>query len=73
VHEVRTLDLKKLPSVAETIDWARVMLLLHASALDAQLVRDTLNVLLKYEIDMESVAPQISDMIDKSSRTFVAD
>jgi MoxR-like ATPase len=70
---IETRDLKKLPSVSETIDWARVMLLLHASALDAQLVRDTLNVLLKYEIDMESVAPQISDMIDKSSRTFVAD
>jgi len=73
VHEVRTLDLKKLPSVSETIDWARVMLLLHASSLDTQLVRDTLNVLLKYEIDMESVSPQISDMIDKASRAFVPD
>jgi MoxR-like ATPase len=73
VHEVRTLDLKKLPSVSETIDWARVMLLLHASALDTDLVRDTLNVLLKYEIDMESVAPQISEMIDKASRAHVPD
>ena len=54
VHEVRTLDLKKLPSVSETIDWARVMLLLHASVLDPETVRDTLNVLLKYEIDMET-------------------
>jgi MoxR-like ATPase len=73
VQEVRTLDLKKLPSVSETIDWARVMLLLHASTLDTTLVRDTLNVLLKYEIDMESVAPQISDMIDKANRAFVPD
>ena len=73
VHEVRTLDLKKLPSVSETIDWARVMLLLHASTLDTDLVRDTLNVLLKYEIDMESVAPQISEMIDKASRAHVPD
>ncbi len=73
VHEVRTLDLKKLPSVSETIDWARVMLLLHASTLDTDLVRDTLNVLLKYEIDMELVAPQISEMIDKASRAHVPD
>ena len=73
VHEVRTLDLKKLPSVSETIDWARVMLLLHASTLDPDTVRDTLNVLLKYEIDMESVAPQISEMIDKASRAHVPD
>ena len=73
MHEVRTLDLKKLPSVSETIDWARVMLLLHASSLDGHLVRDTLNVLLKYEIDMESVAPQIGDMIDKANRAFVPD
>ena len=34
VHEVRTLDLKKLPSVSETIDWARVLLLLHTSSLE---------------------------------------
>jgi MoxR-like ATPase len=73
VHEVRTLDLKKLPSVSETIDWARVMLLLHASVLDPDTVRDTLNVLLKYEIDMESVVPQISEMIDKASRAHVPD
>jgi MoxR-like ATPase len=73
VHEVRTLDLKKLPSVSETIDWARVMLLLHASTLDTEIVRDTLNVLLKYEIDMESVAPQIGEMIDKASRAHVQD
>ena len=73
VHEIRTLDLKKLPSVSETIDWARVMLLLHASVLDPDTVRDTLNVLLKYEIDMESVMPQISEMIDKASRAHVPD
>jgi len=73
VHEVRTLDLKKLPSVSETIDWARVMLLLHASVLDPDIVRDTLNVLLKYEIDMESVVPQISEMIDKASRAHIPD
>jgi MoxR-like ATPase len=73
VHEIRALDLKKLPSVSEAIDWARVLLLLHASSLDAEVVRDTLNVLLKYEIDMEAVMPQVPALIDKASRTYVPD
>ena len=49
VHAVRELDLKKKPSVSETIDWARALLVLNASSLDETLVRDTLNVILKYE------------------------
>jgi MoxR-like ATPase len=72
VHRLRALDLKKLPSVSETIDWARVLLLLHASALDPQLVRDTLNVLLKYEVDMEAAAPQVPDLVDKAVRDVVS-
>ena len=54
IHEVRTLDLKKLPSVSETIDWARVLVLLQAPELGHEIVKDTLNVLLKYEADIEA-------------------
>ena len=54
IHEVRTLDLKKLPSVSETIDWARVLVLLQAPELGHEMVKDTLNVLLKYEADIEA-------------------
>ena len=50
VQELRTLDLRKLPSVSETIDWARTLVLLHARELDSELVRSTLNVLLKFEV-----------------------
>jgi len=71
VNRLRGLDLKKLPSVSETIDWARVLLLLHASALDPQLVRDTLNVLLKYEVDMEAASPQVADLVGKAMRDIV--
>jgi len=71
VNRLRGLDLKKLPSVSETIDWARVLLLLHASALEPQLVRDTLNVLLKYEIDMEAATPQVPDLVAKAVRDVV--
>src|SRR6202453_4821258 len=53
VQQLRSLDLKKVPSVSETIDWARVMVLLHTAVLDVELVRSTLNVLLKFEADIE--------------------
>ncbi len=62
IHELRTLDLKKLPSVSETIDWARVLVLLQANELDTQIVKDTLNVLLKYEADIEAASPQVDDL-----------
>ena len=60
------MELKKLPSVSETIDWARVLVLLHARELDTQIVRDTLNVLLKYEVDIAAVEPQLLAMVDKA-------
>ncbi|WP_371815150.1 AAA family ATPase [Bradyrhizobium sp. CCBAU 51753] len=71
IHEIRSLDLKKLPSVSEAIDWARVLVLLQASELDHEIVRDTLNVLLKYEADIEAATPQISAFIAKASRQGV--
>ncbi|WP_426614640.1 AAA family ATPase [Bradyrhizobium sp. McL0616] len=71
IHEIRSLDLKKLPSVSETIDWARVLVLLQASELDTELVKDTLNVLLKYEADIEAASPQITTFIAKSARSNV--
>ncbi|MBK1660365.1 AAA family ATPase [Paracraurococcus ruber] len=71
VQQLRALDLKKLPSVSETIDWARVLVLLHAPQLDHALVRDTLNVLLKFESDIETVAPQLNDLLLKAKREAV--
>ena len=58
MQQLRGLDLRKLPSVSETIDWARALLLLHAHRTRAELVRDTLNVLLKFEGDMAWSAPR---------------
>jgi hypothetical protein len=71
IHEIRTLDLKKLPSVSETIDWARVLVLLQATELDHELVKDTLNVLLKYEADIEAARPQVTTFIAKALRQNV--
>lgn len=68
VHHLRTLDLKKLPSVSETIDWARALVLLHATELEPELVRETLNVLLKYEGDMQLAMGQTMDLLGKVRR-----
>ncbi len=66
VQQLRSLDLKKLPSVSETIDWAKVMVLLHTTVLDVGLVRDTLNVLLKFEADIEAADKQIAGLTHKA-------
>ena len=53
VQSLRTLDLKKNPSVSETLDWARALLALNAESLDREVLENTLTVLLKYEADVE--------------------
>ena len=52
VRSIRALDLKKAPSISETIDWARTLLLLGRTGIDPDLVTETLHVLLKYETDI---------------------
>jgi MoxR-like ATPase len=66
IHELRDLDLKKVPSISETIDWARTLLLLHVDQLDADQVRDTLNVILKFQEDIENVTPQLRVLAQKA-------
>jgi MoxR-like ATPase len=66
VQQLRVLDLKKVPSVSETIDWARVLVLLHTAVLDVDLVRNTLNVLLKFEADIEAANKQIAGLTHKA-------
>jgi len=68
VQALRGMELKKLPSVSETIDWARVMVLLHATILEPALVRDTLNVLLKFESDIEAAERQLESTVYKIRR-----
>lgn len=63
VQALRDMDLRKHPSVAETIDWARTLLLMNADELGADVVRDTLNVLLKYEDDIISAEKDLSKLL----------
>jgi MoxR-like ATPase len=60
VREVRALDLRKAPSIAESIDWARALVLLGAGALDESLARPTLGVLVKHEEDLAKVGPLLA-------------
>jgi MoxR-like ATPase len=52
VQRIRKLDLKKSPSISETLDWAKTLTLLNADQLDEELVNDTLSAVLKYEGDI---------------------
>jgi MoxR-like ATPase len=70
VQQLRTLDLKKLPSVSESIDWARVMVLMHTGALEVDLVRDTLNVLLKFEADVEAAGKKVAELTHNAQKAM---
>lgn len=63
VHALRDLDLKKAPAISETLDWARSLLLLHADHLEEDLVRGTLNVLLKFEDDIRSAESDLAALL----------
>jgi MoxR-like ATPase len=60
VRSIRQLELKKAPSVSETLDWARTLLLLGVDTIDADVARDTLHVLLKYQSDIAKAAKELS-------------
>jgi MoxR-like ATPase len=68
IQQVRRLELRKIPSVSEAIDWARVLLVLHATALETELIRDTLNIFLKFEEDIHAVAGQQDRLMDGARR-----
>ncbi len=65
VQSLRAMDLRKAPSISETVDWARALVLLHSGALEAGMVRDTLNVLLKFEVDIAAAEPRIGELIHR--------
>ena len=63
VRSIRQLDLKKAPSVSETLDWARTLMLMGIENIDAQEAKDTLHILLKYQTDITKAAKELS--VDK--------
>ncbi len=60
VRSLRTLELKKYPSVSETLDWARTLVVLGVESIDAEQAKATLHVLLKYRSDLERAAKELA-------------
>jgi len=60
VHMVRALDLKKPPSIAESIDWARALLLIGADDIDRQTFESTMSIIVKHRTDIDLVAERVA-------------
>ena len=67
VGMVRELDLKKPPSIAESIDWARALLLLGAQDIDQKIFRDTMSVIVKHRTDLDVVAERVGVKLDSAA------
>jgi MoxR-like ATPase len=63
MRSIRQMDLKKAPSVSETLDWARTLMLLNVDVIDEQTAKETLHVLLKYQSDIAKATKELS--VDK--------
>ena len=59
VRSLRTLELRKAPSVSETLDWARTLVLLGVETIDAAGAKDTLHILLKYQADIDRASKEL--------------
>jgi MoxR-like ATPase len=68
VRSIRSLELKKAPSVSETLDWARTLLLLGIQSVDAETATETLHILLKYQSDIDKAAKDLASSTAGSSR-----
>ncbi len=67
VREIRELDLKKPPSIAESIDWARTLLLLGARDIDGETFRATMSVIVKHRTDLETVAARVGVKLESAA------
>jgi MoxR-like ATPase len=67
IQTVRKLDLKKSPSISETLDWARALMILNAEDLDERLVNDTLNTILKHQGDIHKAQTELTALLQRKA------
>jgi len=67
INAVRKLDLKKTPSISETLDWARALMILNADTLDERLVNETLNIILKHQGDIHKAQTELSALLQRKA------
>jgi MoxR-like ATPase len=72
VQQVRELDLKKPPSIAESIDWARALILLGSTDIDSATFRETMSVIVKHRTDLDTVAARVGVKLDASASDAAA-
>jgi MoxR-like ATPase len=63
LHRLRKLDLKKRPSISETLDWVKALTLLNVKNLDDKLVNETLSTLMKYEADIRKAGQELKEYL----------
>jgi MoxR-like ATPase len=63
IRSLRSLDLRKAPSISEALDWAKALAVLNAESLDRELVEETLMLLLKYERDVEKAVAALPSIM----------
>ena len=63
IQRIRKLDLKKTPSISETLDWVKALTLLNVRQLDDQLVTETLSALMKYEADIRKAQQELQSYL----------
>jgi MoxR-like ATPase len=74
MQRLRGLDLKKVPSISETLDWTRALVLLNADTLEDEVVTETLSVVLKYEADIRKAQQELRDFVQRErAKTVPAD
>ncbi len=67
IGQVRELDLKKPPSIAESIDWARALILLGATEIDAETFKQTMSVIVKHRTDLDTVAARVGVKLEPAA------
>jgi MoxR-like ATPase len=72
IHMVRQLDLKKPPSIAESIDWARALMLLGADDIDRTLFERTMNIIVKHRTDIDLVAERVGVQLGEEGKLDLA-
>jgi MoxR-like ATPase len=65
VQKVRRLDLKKAPSISETLDWAKSLAILNVDSLGEEVVHDTLSTIFKYEADIRKAEKELKDFVSR--------
>lgn len=71
IQNIRKLDLKKVPSISETLDWAKALTLLNVHKLEEGVVNETLNAILKYEGDVRKAEAELKDYLQKKKTQTV--